>query len=190
MLNNNIIYGVTSKGSLNGVGCVYTYNLSTNQIVDIYYVSGTRSNDGLLIDGSGNVYGTQTSGILYKLTNNSNVYTPSFIFNSPPSGVNFDGGVIQDSSGNYYGVSSKSNSSNNGFVYKITPNGIFTIIYNFTNNPDGSVPFSQLVIDVNNNLYGTTRLGGIQSGGTIYKIELNNSNQESILHSFTGIYGP
>ena len=56
-----------------------------------------------------------------------------------------------------------------GTVFKLTPsNGIWTEadLHYFTNGSDGSVPYSNVVIDASENLYGTASAGGMNCNGT------------------------
>src|SRR5882672_9943964 len=57
----------------------------------------------------------------------------------------------------------------------------FTTLYKFT-GADGFFPEAGLVFDSQGNLYGTTLLGGVHSGGTVFK--LTPSRTETVLHSF------
>jgi uncharacterized repeat protein (TIGR03803 family) len=61
-----------------------------------------------------------------------------------------------------------------GTVFKITPAGKFTTLYNFcsqTNCVDGASPSESLVLGTDGNFYGTTVAGGNSGGfGTIFKI--------------------
>jgi len=59
----------------------------------------------------------------------------------------------------------------------------FTLLYSFMGGSDGGTPFSDLVIDTNGNLYGTTYRGGV-GYGTVF--EVNANGIETVLHRFTG----
>jgi uncharacterized repeat protein (TIGR03803 family) len=72
-----------------------------------------------------------------------------------------------------------------GTVFKVSPDGGETVIYNFEfANNDGSFPEDGVIIDAQRNLYGTTLYGGSANLGTVYKI--SPAGSETILHSFTG----
>src|SRR5450631_3649040 len=58
-----------------------------------------------------------------------------------------------------------------------------TVLYNFTGSPDGAAPFADLVRDSEGNLYGTTLVGGNNSG-TVFEVSANGT--ETILHTFRG----
>jgi uncharacterized repeat protein (TIGR03803 family) len=70
------------------------------------------------------------------------------------------------------------NGSGCGAIYKITPSGALTVVYNFcsqSNCADGSSPYSGLVQATDGNFYGTTAYGGancVATGGcgTVFKI--------------------
>lgn len=58
----------------------------------------------------------------------------------------------------------------------------YGVLYSFNVSPDGKYPYSQLLLDKNANLYGTTSLGGTYGFGTVY--ELSATGVETVLHSF------
>ena len=91
-------------------------------------------------------------------------------------------GLIADASGNFYGTTTSGGVSGCGgglqdgcgAVFKLSPARTgFTesILHNFANDrTDGTNPFGALILDSQNNLYGTSRLGGLNGGGTVFKI--------------------
>jgi len=77
-----------------------------------------------------------------------------------------------------------------GIVFKLSPDGTLTVLYDFTGGSDGAQP-AGLVRDAAGNLYGTTAVGGdlscgfSNSGcGTVFK--LSPGGVLTVLHSFTG----
>jgi uncharacterized repeat protein (TIGR03803 family) len=63
-----------------------------------------------------------------------------------------------------------------------------TVLYSFTNSPDGSGPFSGLTLS-GSALYGTTQYGGEQNnpgGGTVFKINTDGSG-ETVLKRFDSV---
>src|SRR5205823_6941598 len=100
--------------------------------------------------------------------------------------------VIADSSGNLYGTTSDYQfgaPSDYGFgnVFKLAPDGTFTVLHAFTGTPDGALPLAGLIFDSAGNLYGTAAMGGscgLYSGcGVVFKISPDGT--ETIFHSFT-----
>lgn len=62
----------------------------------------------------------------------------------------------------------------------------FSVLYNFTNSPDGASPDSGgLVLDAAGNLYGTTFAGGAFFHGTVFK--LDTAGTETVLYTFRGL---
>jgi uncharacterized repeat protein (TIGR03803 family) len=65
-----------------------------------------------------------------------------------------------------------------------------TVLYSFTGNSDGGVPWSRLTRDDKGNFYGTTRCGGVEYGctgyGTVFELSPNGSGgwNETTLYSF------
>ena len=90
-----------------------------------------------------------------------------------------NGALAQGTDGNLYGTTAAGGLYNQGTVFKMTPQGTLTTIYNFcaqTNCPDGDDPKAALALGTDGNLYGTTYLGGAntdacRSGcGVVFKI--------------------
>ncbi len=82
----------------------------------------------------------------------------------------FPAGLIQATNGDLYGTTYYGGANNGGTIFRMTPNGTLTTIYNFCAQPncaDGAYPVASLVQAGNGDLYGTTSGGG-NSGCTEY----------------------
>ena len=87
-------------------------------------------------------------------------------------------GVVRDAAGNFYGTTRSGGTYPNGVVFKLAQNAdgswSETVLYNFTGGQDGGDPLAPLVPDPAGNLYGTTRVGGLDCGqngcGVVFKI--------------------
>jgi uncharacterized repeat protein (TIGR03803 family) len=91
------------------------------------------------------------------------------------------GALVQGLDGDFYGTAA---GNNHGTVYKVTPSGKVTTIYQFCSQPncaDGSSPFAGLLLAKNGNFYGTTAFGGT-GGGTIF--ELTPAGRLTTIYSF------
>lgn len=121
----------------------------------------------------GNFYGVtgypgSACGNVYKMTS-AGVVTSLHTFSGtdcvPTSGL------IQASDGNLYGTLELcSTFGNRGCIYKITPTGVYTVMYGFV-DATGSFPASGVIQGKDGQFYGTTSLGGpTGSNGTIYKV--------------------
>jgi uncharacterized repeat protein (TIGR03803 family) len=64
-----------------------------------------------------------------------------------------------------------------------------TILYAFQGGEDGYSPQGGVTLDEHGMLYGTTELGGVHSGGTVFKLTPSAPGQpwtKTILHDFGG----
>ena len=91
---------------------------------------GTQPLTGVILDKSGNAYGTTFSGgmfnwgVVFKLmAQNSGLWPESILyaFEGAGDGFNPHAGLTLDSSGNLYGVAFQGGPDGNGVVFKITP---------------------------------------------------------------------
>ena len=160
---------------------------------------GGHATSGLLRDTLGNLYGTTSAGgiqnfsacpsgynycgVVFKIDSAGNE-TVLYSFKGQPDGATPIAGLIQDSGGNLFGTTTDGGTSGEGAVFKLDTTGKESVVYSFAGTPDGSHPQTGLVQDPAGNLYGTTRNGGANNSGTIFK--LDSSGNETVLHSFTG----
>jgi uncharacterized repeat protein (TIGR03803 family) len=154
---------------------------------------GLEPTGNIVRDSKGNTYGTTLAGgqfgqgVLYSVSP-SGVETVLHNFGSSTYDGQVPTGLVSDSDGNLYGTtqaggSHVSGSSSFGTVFKMTPAGVYSILYNFyATDTDGWLPRSAPAIDVKGNLYGATEYGGKYGSGTIFK--LTPLGRETILHSF------
>jgi len=165
----------------------------------------------LIMDPSGNLYGTTLSGgahnfgTVYQLTPNGSGGWNETVLYSFSDGA--DGGsphspLFRDKAGNLYGTTIKggltSKNCNNavqgtgcGVIYKLTPQPqapwTETVLHSFTGGTDGGNPYAGLVQDKAGNLYGTATAGGSAKHGTVYKLTSTGSSwQQAVLHTFSG----
>jgi len=104
-----------------------------------------------------------------------------------PEGSFAQGGLAL-SGGMLYGVMNGGGISNNGTLYKLSTNGGgFTVIHHFAGGSEGSSPAGRVVVS-GNTIYGVTYYGGINNGGTIYRVNTDGSNF-SILRRLGSVAG-
>jgi uncharacterized repeat protein (TIGR03803 family) len=82
-------------------------------------------------------------------------------------------GLIQATDGNFYGTAYFGGATNNGTIFKITPKGRLTTLYNFTGGTDGSNPLAGVIQATNGTFYGTTTNGGLNHAGSVFTITPN-----------------
>jgi hypothetical protein len=110
--------------------------------------------------------------------------------------------LVADKNYNLYGTTDSGGSHGNcspfgescGVIYELKRSGAnFTesVIYQFTGETDGGLPYGSLIIDAKGNLYGTAYLGGNQYScaggpcGVVYELsQVNGAWQETVLHDF------
>lgn len=78
-------------------------------------------------------------------------------------------GPIQGTDGNFYGVAFFGGSSEEGSVFKLTPQGILTTLVSF-DGTNGSGPVGTLTEGRDGNFYGVTYGGGNEDWGTVFKV--------------------
>ena len=142
---------------------------------------GAEPEAGLIMDGSGNLFGTTLSGgadqkgTVFELTppTSGGAWTESVVwsFGNGTDGTRPVGSLIMDSSGNLYGTTEQGGANGVGTVFELIPpsmdEGSWTesILWNF--NPgtrgtkDGFEPEAGVIMDTSGNLFGTTGSGGI-----------------------------
>jgi uncharacterized repeat protein (TIGR03803 family) len=116
-------------------------------------------------------------------------------FNGTNGAVPQYGSLVQGLDGNFYGTTSSGGTNDNGIVFKMTPTGTLTTLYNFcsqANCADGAGPAAGLVQATNGLLYGTTSAGGASSecdGGCGTVFDITPGGVLTTLHSFDGTDG-
>ena len=147
----------------------------------------------------GNFYGTTVQG---GASSNCPLYACGTIFKITPDATYsllyaFDGTnganpgpLIQGADGNFYGTANAGGTSNNcksgcGVVYKITPEGSFSVLYNL-DLTNGANP-SPLIQSADGKFYGTAYAGGTSASctggcGAIFTITPDGSY--SVVHNF------
>src|SRR5580658_1734922 len=175
------LYGTAYAGGAANAGVVYKVELSGEETVLYSFTGGADGANpygGVIRDSSGNLYGTtyngggSKAGVVYKLSA-SGQETVLHSFTGGADGGNPRAGVISDSAGNLYGVTVNGGSAGYyaaGVLYKLSPTGQQTVLYNFFYNDEGAAyPYGGLIMDADGDLYGTTIQGGRWGGGTVYK---------------------
>jgi uncharacterized repeat protein (TIGR03803 family) len=94
----------------------------------------------------------------------------------------FLGAIAQGRDGNMYSTTQYGGTNNVGTVWKITPAGALTVLYNF-DTTHGASPDSGLTLGTDGNFYGTTQGGGTDGCGTVFKI--TPTGTLTVLYNFT-----
>jgi uncharacterized repeat protein (TIGR03803 family) len=199
-------YGTTYEGGLNNEGTVFQITPTGTFTTLHNFDSSDGSNpfSGLVEATNGALYGTTTSngknggGTVYKITFSGSL-TTVYNFCSLPNCA--DGSfpvatLIQATGGNLFGTTSKGgpisgcDMANCGTIFKITPSGNLTTLYNFCSEPnclDGGQSGSGVTQGTDGLFYGSTTNFGANGYGTLFKISL--AGKLTVLHAFDDLDG-
>jgi uncharacterized repeat protein (TIGR03803 family) len=197
------LYGTTVDGGTGDVGLVYELSPPTNggawteTVVHDFdsLFDGSTPEANLVIDASGNLYGTASQGyysssfvpydgIAFELSPQSNgTWTESILYafpNTATDGGSPESNLVFDGQGNLYGTTINGGNADAGFttggtVYELMPKtgGGWTekVLHLFAATPtDGYETTAGVIFDGNGNLYGTTQAGGTGGVGTVFEI--------------------
>lgn len=193
------LYGTTVNGGSSsgcdgdcGFGTVYELSPTGSGWVERVLYSFQGQSDGgdpvggLVMDASGNLYGTTSSngvnsaGTVFELTHSNGAWTLNTLYSFTQSGQSQAycygqvGSLLLDSAGNLYGTTCTGGALGYGAVFKLThSNGAWTYssLHDFTNGSDGANPVGNPAFDRNGNIFGTaSRGGGQQLVGTVWEV--------------------
>ena len=207
------LYGTTQgNGVFGGQSVIFKVDPRGQQTV-LYVADGPDASSldsPLALDAHGNIYGMSPyggnsdcgdggCGTLFKITP-AGKFTVLHAF-TETDGRQPEGGLVLDSKGNLYGTTNfggdlKCESLGYGYrvpgcgtVFKLAPDGEFTVLHTFTGKGNGSFPLG-LTIDSAGSLYGIAQNGGhvikntnFEYGvGTIFKVD--TSGRFDVLFTF------
>lgn len=205
---SGILYGTTFAGGVSNWGTLFL--ITTNgSFTNLFSFTGTNNpwqgaNPGaaLMADGAGNFFGTAEYGgahtnavavlggygygTLFEMTGDGKLSVRAFFHNT--NGAYPSGGLVLGHDGSCYGTTAVGgqgitlNFPGYGTVFKMTPDGTFTNLYQFTGG-DGGFIYAGLVQGKDGYLYGAAFNGGSQGNGSLFKISTNGDFAP--LHAFT-----
>ena len=176
-------YGTAWSGGVNNYGTVFT--ITPNGTFTVLHafdnMDGSLPFAGLIQGANGDFYGTTEEGgayaygTVFEITSTGSLTTlHSFDVTDGDTPIS---PLVQANDGNYYGTTSYDGTHPNfGTVYKITPSGKLTTLYNF-DSKDGSYPYAGLVQATNGAFYGATFAGGSSKAcpygcGTVFSLSV------------------
>lgn len=187
------LYGTASAGGSSGNGTVFKLAPGSNGWTQSVLHSFTGGNDGkysygdLILDATGNLYGTTFQGgrlgygVVFELLPNSKGAWRERVlhgFANTPAG-NPVAGLVMDPAGNLYGTTMLGAAESScgggcGALFKLSPSSTNTwaykVVHVFGQATDGYHPTGDLILDSAGNLYGTTQAGGLDGSGLIFQI--------------------
>lgn len=176
-------YGTTTTGGASDYGTIFRVTSDGTLTVLHSFTGGAGGTYpvGPLIQATdGNLYGMTNSGgaasggTVYKLDLNGGLTVLSS-FDIVTKGILPQAGLVQGTDGDFYGTTEFGGPLPSGplpfgagTVFKVTANGVVTVLHTFaptSSGTDGSYPFTGVVQATDGNFYGTTA-----GGGTLYKV--------------------
>lgn len=172
------VFKITPSGDLTTLYsfCVQDYSCTDGQYPGPSLVQGSDGN----FYGTTQASGAYGAGTVFKITSSGALTTlHNFCAQGGPcpDGQAPYSGVVQGSDGNFYGTTGGGGTTDYGTIFKITPAGALTTLYNFCAQggdvcPDGRGPTTGVVQGSDGNFYGTTLQGGLSGymNGTAFNI--------------------
>src|ERR1017187_644292 len=157
-------------------------------------IDGAYPIAGLVQGSDGSFYGTTVNagitnfGTVFRISTSGSYTNLHSLVGSPGDGRQPDARLVQGIDGSFYGTTIYGGASTNcnfgcGTVFRFSVSGGYTNLYSFVGSPiDGANPTAGLVRGSDGNFYGTTRNGGANAAGTVFRISPNGSCTN--LHSF------
>lgn len=186
------LYGTTVGGGVYGEGIVFKIAPDGTETVLHSFMGGRDGSipdGGVIADEAGNLYGTTYMGgatgcgggcgTVFKLAPDG---TETVLYSFCSLANCFDGGfpesgLVKDKAGNLYGTTTEYGAAacgeECGAVFKLTPDGVETVLHSFTDGGDGGLPndLTQDSAEDKGNLYGTAQSGGAYGAGTVFKLK-------------------
>jgi len=179
------LYGVTTAGGASNNGAVYELSPNGSGWTEQVIYSFTGGSDGsepvggLLIDQSGNLYGSTASGgsggggTVFELSPNNGSWTFNLLSSLTGSASCGPWAELSfDSAGNLYGTTLCDGATGDGSIWELSNSGSgwsYSSLYEFSGGNDGKRPYSNVTLDASGNLYGTASAGGANSIGTVWE---------------------
>jgi uncharacterized repeat protein (TIGR03803 family) len=170
-------YGTTFLGGSNNMGEIF--QLTPEGLVFVLH-SFAGGSDGAypyappVLGNDGSLYGLTKYSTAYKITTGG-----AFTVLGTIPGQSY-APLILGVDGAFYGTTQYGGKFNQGTVFRMTPAGVVTVIYNF-DSTHGGVPWGG-VVQAGGNFYGTTTGGGSGGGGVVYR--LTPAGNFTVIHNF------
>ena len=181
------LYGTTTLGGSSGCqgsGCGTVFKLAPDGSETILHAfaggtDGSGPTSSLLLDSSGNLYGTTAvggstnctgfgCGTVFKIGTDG-VENVLYAFQGTSDGNWPWGNLIIDAAGNLYGTTDVGGAGS-GAVFKLDTSGTETVLHAFSGGDDGAQP-NGLVAGRKGRLYGAASYGGTAGQGVVFSLK-------------------
>ena len=198
------LYGTTEIGGSSRSGAVYRIDARTGaetvlHSFDYRTHSGAYPSAALVIDGSGNLYGVTPyggeygDGVVFRIDAKTDAATVLHNFGSNAlDGENPRGSLRLDAHGNLFGTTQWGGANESGTVFEITSWGSEIVLASFGGSGALSprLPSGDIALDAAGNVYGTSKHGGTDDFGTVWRLSPPAGGAPAVLtvlHSFIGM---
>ncbi len=174
--NGNQFFGITSNGGLYNTGVFYSIQLNgTRENLHDFNLNteGQNPNGDLFLAADGKYYGTARfggpgqSGTIFSITEDGTLEV-LHTFEASETGQFPYGGIVVTEDGTIYGTTIAGGTYNYGTFYTLSPEGDYSILYDFFSPFDGGSPEASLTFGADGKIYGTTTEGGSYNAGSLF----------------------
>lgn len=181
-VRNGLLYGTIPAS---GAGVLFSLKTNGRSFTLLHTFAagtdGSAPNARLVIDKTGNLFGTTTGGgtngegTLWEYSAAGVMSAPHVFGGSGDGGTPMQGPTL----GGYdtiYGTASMGANGNSGNIYKLLPDGTYVDLYKFTSSADGHCPFSGVAFASGATLYGTVVGAGYggNPNGSVWKFTVKH----------------
>jgi uncharacterized repeat protein (TIGR03803 family) len=152
---NGTVWQFTVKG---GLKTLYIFQNGTD---------GEWPDQAPVVDSSGNIYGTthirsgsEFAGAVWVL-HASGQFAVLHDLNGATDGYGPNSPLLLDLDGNLYGTTGSGGANGYGTVFRVTPQGSFSVVHTFADNGDGAEPTGNLVQNNHGTIFGGTAYGAV-----------------------------
>jgi uncharacterized repeat protein (TIGR03803 family) len=189
------LYGTTSTGGTNDEGTVFAIETGGTGFTVLHsFTSETDGGDpsaGLVQGTDGRLYGANYDGgangdgTIFAIAPDGTGFTLLHTLVQATDGGGPIGGLVQGTDGRLYGTANLGGPIGFGTIFAIAMDGTgFTVLRSLSYASDGAFPEGTLIRGTDGRLYGTSFLGGLNGGGTVFAIAVDGTGF-SALYSFS-----
>jgi uncharacterized repeat protein (TIGR03803 family) len=186
--SDGFLYGTARYGGLNDKGTIFKIRPDGTDFQKLYDFDGLNGEDpsGGLVEGTdGTLYGTTTSGgsygvgVVYKIERNGGGFQKMMDLDYSNTGYSPRSRPTV-AFNSFYITNAQGGTNNMGTILRVFSDGTFTKLIDFDGADKGSYPNGALILGTDSVLYGTASYGGMNEGGTIFKLESDGTGFQKL----------